>query len=191
MNDQHLMSKAEFARHLNVSDSYVSKLDRQKRLVKDSAGLIMVTQSKLMIDATRDPGRGGDRTAPKNMAAPAQDEPRAEQGAVAMPGAAAGQMSYNEAARREKVAKARTAELEQAEAAGELIRRDSVERVIFGLARTAMEALRNVAPRIAGQLATTSDARDCERIVDAELQKVIKKLSKASPDDDGTVAEAA
>jgi len=191
MNDQHLMTKAEFARHLGVSDSYVSKLDRQHRLVKDSAGLVMVAQSKMVIDATRDPGRGGDRTAAKNQAAPPADAPRVDEGAAALSGAVAAPMSYNEAARREKVAKARTAELEQAETAGELIRRDAVERAIFGLARSAMEALRNVAPRIAGQLATTTDARECERIVDSELQAVIKKLAKAPLDDDGAVAEAA
>jgi len=184
MTDQHLMTKADFARHLGVSDSYVSKLDRQNRLVKDSAGLIVVAQSKVLIEATRDPGRGGDRSAPKTMAAPAQDDPRAEQGAAAGPAPAAGVMSYNEAARREKVAKALTAELEQAETAKALVRRDVVERAIFGLARTAMEALRSVPPRIAGVLATTADAHACERIVEQEILKVIRKLAKASVDGD-------
>lgn len=186
MNTSHLMSKADFARHLGKSDSYISKLDRQGRLVKDSAGLILVAQSEALIHATRDPGRGGDRTAPKNQAAPAQDSPRAEQGAAAMPLAhpgAGGVMSYNEAARREKVAKAYTAELEQAEAAGALVRRERVERVVFGLARAAMDALTNIPYRIAGQLATTTDPAECEAIVEKELQEVIKAMASASLDD--------
>lgn len=189
MSDKAFVSRAEFARIRGCSQPYVTKLGHQGRLVLNGAGLVDVARTIALLDATDDPARGGDRT---GKAAPT---PQAV--ASAPPAAAAGQgqgedatsppfapgesAAYKSAATRERIAKARLAELELAEKAGNLVRRDEVEAAVFEMARQAQEALVAIADRISAQLAAESDPARVHQLLSAEVRLVTQQIAAARP----------
>lgn len=190
------VTRAEFARLRGCSAPYVTKLGHQGRLVLTASGLIDVAKTVALLDATDDPARGGDRT---GKAAPAPTPPAAPAAPAArVPAAAAGggvpvpasqpqatapgdSPAYRNAATRERIAKARLAELELAEKAGNLVRRDEVEAAVFGLARQAQEALDGIADRLSTQLAAESDPARVHKMLSAELRQVKQQLAEARP----------
>lgn len=166
------MTTAEYAVHRGISDSYVRRLKREDRLVLSGDGKrIDVAASDAKLDATGDPLRGGDRT---GKHAGAGDEPTDPQGT--MPVSATGDISLREAMRRERLARARLAELELGETAKQLARVKEMERVMFTLARQALERIRGISSRLRDQLAAESSPRGCEAILDAEIAQVCADL---------------
>lgn len=98
-----------------------------------------------------------------------------------IPAADAG-LSLKEAVRRERLAKARLAELELGEAAGDLTRRAEVQRQVFTLARQALERMRTMGSRLRTRLAAESDARACEAIINAEIAEICEDMQRAADD---------
>lgn len=185
------LTQAEYAAARGVSAAYVTKLKRQGRLVIAASGKVNVEATDRLIDATRDPARGGDRR-PKDVPGDSSGGDPAGAGArkrqaVAVVG------SYDDAARRERMAKAQIAELELAELSGQLIRRDQVERVIFALARKAQDALLSLSERVSGAVAAESDAFRCAEIIDAEARKIASTMATidVTGDDDDDSEETA
>lgn len=176
------VSKSEYARLRGVSTSYVSKLGRQNRLVLDERGLVIVQMTDTLVNATRDPARGGDRTGKRSERA-AYASPDA--GNSAPPSAGAGpapspqseSMSLSEAARAEKIERTRKLRLEVAEQAGQLLRRDEVEAETFKRARQGQEALMALKDRLPPLLATETDVRAIDALLDTEFRHVIAVLT--------------
>ncbi|KFN42327.1 hypothetical protein [Arenimonas oryziterrae] len=168
------MTTAEYAAHRGVSDSYVRRMRRDRRLVEREDKLIDVAASDALLDETSDPTRGGDRSAPT--------EAPAETAAPTAAGAApeVDPFSLREAMRRERLARARMAELELGETAKQLVRVDQVDRDVFTLARQALERLRSIPSRLRSQLAAETDPRACEALLDAEVAKVCEDLQKSA-----------
>ena len=108
------MTPAQYATHRGCSDSYVRRLRRKGQLVVQGT-LIDAAASDLVLDAMLDPVRGGDRTSPLGDGVGAAPKTAAVLTVPAGP-------SVHEAVRRERLAKARLAELELGEQAGELTR---------------------------------------------------------------------
>ncbi|HET6806894.1 MAG TPA: hypothetical protein VFH59_15780 [Frateuria sp.] len=186
------VTRAEFARLRGCSAPYVTKLGHQGRLVLTETGLIDVAKTIALLDATDDPARGGDRTGkptpPPAPPASAAHVPVATAGGVMPSGAgqppaggSGDSPAYRNAATRERIAKARLAELELAEKAGNLVRRDEVEAAVFGLARQAQEALDGIADRLSAQLAAESDAARVHKLLSTELRVVKQQLAAARP----------
>lgn len=174
-----LMTTAEYAKHRQVSDSYVRRLRREARLVEGPGKLIDVPASDAMLDATTDPTRGGDRSPAAMATLPA---------AVVAP---AGAMTANvqpltpgvdlrEAMRRERLAKAQLAELELGEQARQLTRVKDIDRELFTLVRQALERMRTIGSRLRGKLAAESDPRACEALLDAEVRLVADEMQAAA-----------
>jgi hypothetical protein len=195
-----LLTQAQYASARGWVKSYATKL-KAKGLLVMVGNLVDVAASDARIALYRDPARGGDRSVPpsagSNVAAalPASVDPAAPRSSLVAPapdvaagagsdGTAGAGMSYQEAARRERMAKARLAELELAEAAGDLLRKDVVQRVWFSLARQAQQKLRTVKYRLSNQLATESDPQRIAAMLDAELVQVINELVAADPCND-------
>jgi recombinational DNA repair protein RecR len=82
--------------------------------------------------------------------------------------------------RRERLARARLAELELGEAAKQLARVKEVDRIVFTMARQALERLRTIPSKLRGSLAAETDPRACEALLDAEVAKVCEDLQKAA-----------
>ncbi len=131
--------------------------------------LIDVAQSDALLDATNDPLRGGDRSAdaPDPKDAPIGTTP---------PSAP----SIREAVRRERLAKARLAELELGEEAGDLTRREEVQRAVFTLARQAVERMRTMGSRLRKRLAVEADPAACEALINAEIEEICQDMQRAA-----------
>lgn len=169
------LTQMEYAAVRGCSAAYVSKLKRQGRLVVTPGGKVNVEATDRLVDATRDPARGGDR----RPGAATKSETHAGAASTGA-GAKREDLSYKEAARRERLAKARIAELELAEAAGQLVRRQQVERVLFGLARQAQEALLSLSERLAGPLSVETDPFRCAQMIDVEARAIAQTMVEAT-----------
>lgn len=166
--DKPLMTVAEYAAHRGCSDSYVRRLRREQRLVEGEGKLIDVAASDAKLDAESDPLRGGNRSAQE-----IDDAIDAAYAAVVMP---AGGVGLKEAVRRERLARARLAELELGEQAKELARVKEIDRLVFTLARQTLERLRSISSRLRTSLAAESDPRACEALLDTEIAIVCKEF---------------
>lgn len=185
MNAPATMNKAEYARHRGCSDTYVSRLGKMDLLVMTPDGRVDVAKSDVLIAHHRDPARGGDRTATPALVAQsaAQGSPqsrRVQPAGGELPLGSADDSAYKEAARRERIAKARIAELELAEKAGQLVRREEVEAAIFGLARQAMESLDALADRLAPQLAAETDVDRIHALLTQHVRRIAGELANAT-----------
>lgn len=168
------MTTAEYATHRGCSDSYVRRMRREKRLVLAPDGnRIDVAASDALLAETTDPVRGGDRTgkhaghdrlsdAPTTTVAPLHDR-----------------VDLREAMRRERLAKAREAELRLGELAGTLTRAHDARRDTFTLARQAMERMRRIGSRLRLKLAAETDPHACEALINAEVAEICEEMQKA------------
>lgn len=185
------MSQSDYAAARGWSAAYVTKLKKHGRLVLTPSGKVNVEASDRLIESTRDPARGGDRR--RGAGEGEGDAPGARKQAA--PGAhssGAGEFqTYKEAARRERIAKARIAELELAEKAGDLVRKSEVAAAIFGLSRQAMESLDALADRLASQLAAESDVTRVHAVLTEHARKIRVAMLGALPGLAEEQAEAA
>jgi len=169
------MTTAEYALHRGVSDSYTRRMRREHRLVESVDGkLIDVAASDAKVFSTSDPVRGGDRSGKPACAVVDAGAP------IGTINPLADAVDLREAMRRERLARARLAELELGEESRQLVRSKLVDREVFTLARQALERLRTIPSRLRGKLAAESDPRACEALLDAEVAMVCEELQRAA-----------
>ena len=89
-------------------------------------------------------------------------------------------ISVHEAVRRERLARARMAELELGEQAGQLMRVDTVNRVVFTLVRQALNQLQGMNARLAKTLAAETDAFRVGVLLDAEVANICQEMRAAA-----------
>ncbi|MEO5811563.1 MAG: hypothetical protein ABIU96_04005 [Rhodanobacter sp.] len=188
--DDRFVTRAEFARLRGCTGPYVTKLGHQGRLVLDASGKrVNVSATLALLAQSDDPARGGDRTgrvAPADgfaLARPATGAPLAaarEEILAELP-TLGDSAAYKGAATRERMAKARLAELELAEKSGNLVRRDEVEAAVFGLARQAQDALVSIADRLSTQLAAEADPSRVHALLSEEVTRVMQQIAAARP----------
>lgn len=175
------MSQKEYADSRGFSEPYVSKLKKAGKIAFTPDGRVNVEATDMILNATRDPSRGGDRRPGVIPAAASQPDGDggSPSGSAGRRTATDGDGTYNAAATRERVAKARIAELELAELAGQLVRRDQVDRVVFDVSRQAMDALLTLSDRLAPAVAAEADAFRCAELINAEVREILKSLAAA------------
>lgn len=162
-----LMTVAEYAAHRKVSDSYIRRMRREGKLICDGKAIRVQASDALLNDLTH-PLRGGDRT-------PGVESPTAPTGGASP---ASGGPSVQEAVRRERLARARLAELELGEQTNELTRTKGVERAVFTLVRQALNSMMNLPSRLRSQLAAESEPRKVEAMLEDEIRKIAEKMQK-------------
>ncbi|TQD51257.1 hypothetical protein FKV25_01990 [Lysobacter aestuarii] len=168
------MTTAEYAQHRGCSDSYVRRMRRDGRLILAPDGKrIDVVASDALLAETSDPVRGGDRTG-KPAPVDAQGAPTA----IVAP--LHDRVDLREAMRRERLAKARAAELSLGEQSGALTRTHDVRRDTFTLARQAMERLRRMGSKLRLKLAAESDPHACEQLINDEVARISEEMQKAA-----------
>ncbi|RZZ81962.1 hypothetical protein EAT51_07845 [Pseudoxanthomonas winnipegensis] len=171
MSSEATMTVAEFAVHRGCSDSYIRRMRRQGKLVMSADGkLIRVAASDALLDDVTDPVRGGDRSAGAEV-------PRQPLPTYAIPLDA---ISTQEAVRRERLARARTAELELGELSKELIRAKEAERAVFTLVRQALNAMMGMPSRLRATVAAESDPRACEALMEAEVRRIADDMRRGA-----------
>nr|WP_220479245.1 hypothetical protein [Lysobacter spongiae] len=169
------MTTAEYAQHRGCSDSYVRRMRRDGRLKLAPDGKrIDVAASDALLAETTDPVRGGDRTRDAHDATPGDDVPTATVAPLH------DRVDLREAMRRERLAKAREAELRLGELSGALTRTHDVRRDTFTLARQAMERLRRMGSKLRLKLAAESDPHACEQLINDEVARISEEMQKAA-----------
>ena len=161
-----LMTVAQYAEHRGVSDSYVRRLRRQGKLAMDGR-LVRVADSDKLVDQLTDPVRGGSRVDP----AGADNAAR---------GRAASSSEVQDAFHRERLAKAKMAELELGQAAKALTRADAVDRAVFTLVRQALENLQGMKGRLRDRLAAATTAADVEVILTGDIELTCTRMRAAT-----------
>ncbi|MDY4296816.1 MULTISPECIES: hypothetical protein [unclassified Xanthomonas] len=165
------LSVADYAVHRGCSDSYIRRMRRLGKLVMHADGKrILVAQSDALLDDVTDPVRGGDRSPGAELR---RDVPTARVPPGDVP-------SVQEAVRRERLARARTAELELGELSKELTRVKGVERAVFTLVRQALNSMMNMSGRLRAKLAAESDPRAVEAMLDAEVRQIAEAMQMSA-----------
>lgn len=199
------MTAPEYAVHRGVSDSYVRRMRRKGNLVMTGDGRIDVRASDDLLDGLTHPLRGGKRPGSGrppavreacggDVAAPAEaggDGGAGSGGAgpagrhsagdqPAAPPAPGATISVHEAVRRERLARARMAELELGEQARALVRTEQVQRAVFTLVRQALNQLQGMSGRLARSLAAETDPFRAGEILDAEVANICTEMRAAA-----------
>ncbi len=182
------LNQKEFALLLGKSEPLIVKWKQKGRLVMTADGKrVRVAESVARLNATMDPGRGGDRTA---KAAP-PDAPTALIQADQRTLAPVADLNYQREAARDKRASALTRELELAEKAGALVLAQDVEHRIAGLVRAAVDQLASSRRRLAPALAIETDPRKVEQLLaerDREFCTKVAALSAPQIPDEAATA---
>ncbi len=169
MSSAATMTAAEYAKHRGVSDSYIRRVRRKGNLVLTPDGHIDVRASDELLDGVTNPVQGGKRGG---------DQPR---GAVpTYTVAPTSVISVQEAVRRERLARARLAELELGEEAKQLTRVEEVNRAVFTLVRQALNRMQGQSGRLRRQLAQESDPFKVAEIIDQDVAATCKEMRKAA-----------
>lgn len=103
-----------------------------------------------------------------------------ESAADASPPPLPASISVQEAVRRERLARARLAELELGEQAGKLMRVDIANRAVFTLVRQALNQLQGMSGRLAKTLAAETDPFRVGALLDAEVANVCAEMRAAA-----------
>lgn len=164
------MNTAEYAQHRGVSDSYIRRMRRKGNVVLDRAGDIDVRATDELLDGLTNPVRGGKRDADPE---PAPSIPTT----FVAPSPV---VSVQEAVRRERLARARLAELTLGEESRQLTRVDDVNRAVFTLVRQALNRLQGQSGRLRRQLAKESDPHKVAEIIDEDIAATCKEMRAAA-----------
>jgi hypothetical protein len=165
----------EYAAHRGVSKAYVSKLQKEKRLVMvklNGRAAVDFDRSDQVLMETSSPAHGhAGRNSPPTSAARVAAGAKPVDG---VPGAHPGSVSdslYRRAQAKEKGFNAMLAEIAYRREVGEVLDRAVVERTVFDLFRTlrdqAFQAPQRAALRVRGQ----ADVRAIEDVIADELRK--------------------
>lgn len=180
------MTIEEYARHRGCSAQAVRKLRKKHGLVEDALGRVLVATTDAHLRAVLDPARsptvrrqieasmGAGVPAPKGQGGEPVDSD-----------------SYAGAARLEKLERYRNLKLQNEELAGNLVKRDIVERMVFQLARQAQEGLTAIVDRIGSQLAVACPGLDVAKVyalLEAEHRRLAEQMVADARD---VVAKAA
>lgn len=164
------MSVAEYAAHRGVSDSYIRRMRRKGNLVLADGDRIDVRASDEMLDGVTNPVRGGRRG----------EGEASSVGVTAIVLAQPQVISVQEAVRRERLARARLAELQLGEEAKRLTRVEDVNRAVFTLVRQALNKMQGMSGRLRRVLAKESDPFAIGQIIDADVAEICKEMREAA-----------
>ena len=171
------MSVAEYAAHRGVSDSYIRRMRRDGNLVLVDGDLIDPRASDQLLDELTHPLRGGPRPGSgRPPGGPASAPSGARDGNGAAPPTSPARISVQEAVRRERLARARLAELELGEQSGQLMRVDEATRVLITFVRQALNQLQGMSARLSTTLAAETDAHQISVLIDSEVARVCAEL---------------
>ena len=185
-----MMTLVEYAEHRGVSDSYIRRMRRRGSLVLGDGDLIVVQASDEMLDGLTNPVRGGPRPGSGKPASDRNRPARADPAPEPHPASRSAfdltlpplpaSISVQEAVRRERLARARLAELELGEQAGQLMRVETVNRVVFTLVRQALNQLQGMNARLAKTLAAETDSFRAGVLLDAEVANICREMRSAA-----------
>jgi hypothetical protein len=165
-----------YARHINASAPYVTKLKSQGRLVlqqENGKEVVNFEMSDRLIRNTTDMGRAGNgRSATQDGSSSRPVEPLAD--------GARTDVTFRKAQAHEKAYAAKIEELRYREMAGELIKVSVVESVWSHAMAGMREHMLQIRARLAPMLANETDAHKVEQMLEIEHNQALQLLASAA-----------
>lgn len=178
-----LLSKSEFAALMGWSKPYVSKLNKQGRLVLAGDGRVDVAATQTLLNESADPSKAGvaerhqrDRVEKGVGAHVTPTAPVTEPAPQSVP---AGYDFQKSRAQREFFL-AQLAENEARKSSGELVERQAVENAAFASGRMLRDLLLGLPKQISPGLSAISDPWELERVLTGHLRRVLDDASRLS-----------
>jgi phage terminase Nu1 subunit (DNA packaging protein) len=156
-----VMSQAEYAKARGVSKSMVTQYKHAGRLVLTPDGKVDVDATDRKLSETLHPTKGGNQQAAPPVS---------------------GHQALHDARLRDRLARARKAELEADILEGTLVRRADVEHAARSLGLQARDALSTIPDRLAPMLATQSDPGKIHTLLAEELRRVAQMIAAGLED---------
>ena len=165
------VSKSEYARMRGISRQMVGKHGDQGRVVLSPDGKGDVDATDRLINASRDPARGGDRTGKRSQ----REREAAEEAGIDLGGD--GRSELAQARIRELNARAMKAELEAAQLEAKVVEIREVERAAKTAAIQHRDQLMSLIDRMSHELAAESDPAVIHRRLSEEHNKALSDFA--------------
>lgn len=170
---QELVSQAEFARRIERTRQYVGKLVKQGKIPLHG-GKVDVAEATKLIQEIKDPRRAKQRE--KNVKPDKVKKPKRKATSDKAKSETKPRESiprYSTSLAKKEYWKAEREELLTLELSGQLVRVDEVVRQAYKSGRDMRDAVLEVAPRLAKQLAALKDPHGITQLLLAELRKAL------------------
>ena len=181
------VTQSEFARRLNCSPAYISKLKDQGRLVFSANGKKVLLEASLeRLEATADPSKEGVKLRWQSKRADASPVPRAAHEPTTaenkdqefIPDGEG--YDYQRARAKRETHLAAIAEMDERQRRGELLEADDVSRALTDYATASRVALEQIADRLCGPLAAISDSETIYQMIRDEVERVIDNIREVA-----------
>lgn len=158
------MTKAEFARRMNVSRAAVTQWDAAGRLVLTEDGEVDAQASEARLRSTIN-ARGGKRKAGVAGGAPAAEQ--LQSGELELTGGTLSEEQRNQARGR-----ARLLDLDYKERVGELVEKARIELAIADGMAPILSQIRTISIRCGPKVVGQTDLRHVQDAIDDEVEKI-------------------
>lgn len=177
------LSQGQYAKHRGVSQPAIAKLIKQGKLdgaFEKVGGRYQINPERAdaILAAFHNPARSKTPKSPM-VTSILQGAHLGDLGAAGPPSTINGnQVSFAEAARREKIAKAAILELDLKKRRGELIERDRVEAVAAKLGTLVRVGMEAIPTKVAPTIAALETPGDVARYLQREIKTVLSDMAK-------------
>lgn len=178
------VTKSEFARRLDCSPAYITRLKDQGRLVLTADGKKVLLEASLeRLEATADPSKDGvkrrwqtHREAPVPSAA-SESLPESREQHFIPDGEG---YDYQRARAKRETHLAAIAEMDERQRRGELLEADDVARALTDYATASRVALEQIADRLCGPLAAVTDPETIYQMIRDDIERVIDNIREVA-----------
>lgn len=188
--DMLFLTKTEFAERRGWAKSYVTKLDKQDRLVLTDDGKIDVVATEALLDESSDPSKApvAARHEAKRLEREQEITPAPETAdkapSVAQPLMLSGvERSFQKSKAHREYFLAQQEEANFYKLQGSLVERQAVEEAAFVAGRMLRDQLFGIAPQLAAEIAGMSDPWDIEKYLTNTFRRVLTDAAKMNHDD--------
>lgn len=175
------LTKSEFAERRGWAKSYVTKLDRQDRLVLTEDGKIDVVATEALLDESSDPSKGpvAARHEVKRLEREQEQSRDAEvtdkTPAVAQPSTLSGvERSFQKSKAHREYYLAQQEEMNFYKLQGNLVERKPVEDAAYAAGRMVRDLMFGLAPQLAAELAAMTDPWQIEKHLTGAFRRVFE-----------------
>jgi hypothetical protein len=175
-----LISQREYARRRGISHTSVQRAVKARR-ISTVDGKIDPAQADREWRDNTDQSKPRNRVTGKPKQARVPEEPPEPMDFAGMDGghSRSGGSNYAKARAARELYQAQLTKLHLDRERGTLVRADEVRIAAFNAARSARDKLMGIPVRVSAVLAATNDAKEVERILDEEIERICVELSEA------------
>lgn len=171
-----LGTKSAYAKHIDKSHQYVTKLGKKNRLVMVGKK-VDFEKTDALIAATADPGNDPSST----MAKPVESQTEEELKKQIETNTLITHKYQSSRAEKESYA-ALNMKVEFEKKVGQLVDKDGVSKAAFGVGRILREKLKSIPAKLAPKVTIEMDLKKNHALIEAEMEKTIREIQAAISD---------